>query len=499
MASTPSATPRSQALTTTTNNAPAVPSRSLLRQNVLEEDEYTAALSHIIARDFFPSLVHLDATNAFLEAEENKDPVALAASVRRLEELQTPARAWDAPTPYAAGPSETPRAASSSAGEPPRKRAKLDASLSLDAFQAKYTSEDNASFLEILDAENARRKEKYGWAWDAQKRVEAQRGKMLEGRERAMIEAPAAPGVREKVLIEAPVPKGLITQGEEGAEQGEKDDKGKGKEVAVVAKKDEEEEVDVMAPTKDTREAGVDGWNFRARNGLMYPPDADTSPFAIVAPSAPDPREIRHVNTRMPDLDEDGEPVRGSSAPPSPTRSRIDAAIAGTPYRPRSPGVNNFSYVPAMPSPSPAELGPARVKQLMTMGTLLGTPRVLSQSDDPAIEPDTPFRIAKPTAREQLSQRLSLSASRSLRAKADMMNGTKRRGDMGPPTGGMTPRRADAPGSLTPAAKRLLDRSTLGTAAARRAEAMGRMAGWEGKGAKEKDLSRVRWTPTPGR
>ncbi|VDB99786.1 unnamed protein product [Peniophora sp. CBMAI 1063] len=498
MASTPTATPRSRALTITTTGASSAPTRSLLRQQVLEEDEYTAALSHIIARDFFPSLVHLDATNAYLEAESNNDPAAIAASVRRLEQLQTPARAWDAPTPYAAGPSETPRAGpSSSTSEPPRKRAKLDTSLSLDAFQAKYTSEDNSSFLEILEAENDRRKERYGWAWDAQKRVEAMRGKMLEGRERALIEAPAAPGVREKVLIEAPVPKGLITQGEEGH-----DDKGKGKEVAVVAKKkddEENEEVDVMAPKKDTREAGVDGWNFRARNGLMFPPDADVSPYAVTAPSKPDPREVRAVNTRMPDLDEDGELMRSSSAPPSPTRSRIDAAIAGTPYRPRSPGVNNFSYVPAMPSPSPAELGPTRVKQLMTMGTLLGTPRVLSQSDDPAIEPDTPFRIAAPTAREQLSNRLSSTASRSLRTKANMMNGVKRKSDMGPPTGGMTPRRADAPGGLTPAAKRLLDRTTMGTAASRRAEAMGRMAGWEGKSAKEKDLSRVRWTPTPGR
>lgn len=70
---------------------------------------------------------------------------------------------------------------------------------------------------------------------------------------------------------------------------------------------------------------------------------------------------------------------------------------------------------------------------------------------------------------------------------------------MGPPT--WTPRRTE--GSLTPAAKRLLDRSTMGTTAARRAEAMGRMAGWEGSGGgtgkeKEKDLNHVRWTPTPG-
>ena len=65
--------------------------------------------------------------------------------------------------------------------------------------------------------------------------------------------------------------------------------------------------------------------------------------------------------------------------------------------RPRSPGINNFSYVPALPSPTPSELGPDAVKQLMTMGTLMGTPRILSQSDDPADTslppPNTPFHI----------------------------------------------------------------------------------------------------------
>lgn len=64
---------------------------------------------------------------------------------------------------------------------------------------------------------------------------------------------------------------------------------------------------------------------------------------------------------------------------------------------------------------------------------------------------------------------------------------------MPPPS--WTPRRAEASGSLTPAAKRLLDRSTMGTAASRRADAMGRAAGWEKN--KDKDLNRVRWTPTP--
>lgn len=167
--------------------------------------------------------------------------------------------------------------------------------------------------------------------------------------------------------------------------------------------------------------------------------------------------------------------------------------------RPKSPGVNNFSYVPSLPSPTPSELGPAAVKQLMTWGTLAGTPRILSQSDDPAEEsvlvPSTPFHISAPTKREVLSHKLSSSASRSLRAKATLLGPgfARKKGDMPPPS--WTPRRAEASGALTPAAKRLLDRTTMGTAASRRADAMGRTAGWESR--KDKDLDRVRWTPTP--
>ena len=151
------------------------------------------------------------------------------------------------------------------------------------------------------------------------------------------------------------------------------------------------------------------------------------------------------------------------------------------------------------------------MKQLMTWGTLNATPRILSQSDDPAEPspdmppPSTPFRIAAPSARERISHKLSTNAAKSLRAKAGLLSmpgisrtpagSSSRKSAMLPPS--WTPRRSEAPGALTPAAKRLLDRTTMGTAAARRAEAMGRMAGWEGSAKKDKDLNRVRWTPTP--
>jgi protein DGCR14 len=253
--------------------------RSLNRQVILDEDEYTAALSHIIARDFFPSLVHLDATNNYLDALHSRDPHLIEASVRHLEQIsntpQTNRRAlYQTPsqTPYTAGPSDTPLRNQNSEGS--NKRPRLDADLRLDSFQSRYTSEDNSSFTQILDEENRKRKERWAWAWDAQKRVEGQRNNMIEARERMLIEAPPATGVREKFMIELPTSAGLLTNGRETEGNAETDDNElaggvedsvKGKEIAISSTKYREEAVqaDVIAPLKDTRTAGVDGWKFK--------------------------------------------------------------------------------------------------------------------------------------------------------------------------------------------------------------------------------------------
>ena len=341
------------------SSSTSVPKRSLNRQTVLEEDEYTAAVSRIIARDFFPSLVHLDATNSYLDALETRDPQLIGASVRHLESVnasvRSAARPWQTPseTPYGAGPSETPVVQHRQEPPPAAKRARYDTDMSLDSFQARYTSEDNSSFTQILDDENARRRERYGWAYDAQARVEAQRAKALEVRERALIEMPECAGVREKMRIEAPTaPAGLITaRGEDaqldtdeavvaGGGGGGGDGEplsGEGKEVALWEKDKVDEVVDVMAPKKDTRPAGVDGWAFRARNSLMFSPGVDVSPYdpshssAKNAPAKGPPKTIKHGNTRLLEQDENLSSSQAISEPPSPTQSRVDNAIAGTP------------------------------------------------------------------------------------------------------------------------------------------------------------------------
>lgn len=263
------ATPRQKRYSTslTTTNAVAGPSRSLNRQVVLDEDEYTEALSRIIARDFFPSLVQLDATNDYLDAIRTHDPALISASVRRLADLQTPLA-------RGAGPTDTPLHTPRTADGPPSKRARYDDGLSLDEFQARYTSEDNSSFTQILDEENRQRKGKWAWAWEAQRRVEAQRDKMIEGRERLLLEAPGLTGVKEQFVIEPPMVAGMITDGkeDEGEDEAEVENEldpewheAKGMEVALSeeATKKEQVAVDVMAPKKDTRSAAVDGWRFK--------------------------------------------------------------------------------------------------------------------------------------------------------------------------------------------------------------------------------------------
>ncbi|KAF5390310.1 hypothetical protein D9757_002814 [Collybiopsis confluens] len=492
---------------------------SLNQQAVLDEDEYTAAISHIIARDFFPSLVHLDATNEYLDALNSRDPHLIGASVRRLEEINNTPRRMPfqtlSETPHGIGPSDTPMPGSSPQrnGEPVSKKPRYDTSLSLDNFQARYTSEDNSSFTEILDEENRQRKERWAWAWDAQKRVEQK--KLIAGieRERMLIEPPpgSAPGVRERFVIEAPKPAGLITAGE--VDEKAKADQEEQKLAILKKEKEIEEEQDVMAPKKDSRVAGIDGFKFKARNSLMFPPDADSSPYHekpnVLSPSPNgEQRSILYSSTRLAEQEESTDVNRPLSEPPSPTRSRVNAAIAGTPYHPGgSASMSSFSLVPSLPSPTPEQLGPAAVKQLMTWGTLNATPRIISSEGADIPTPSTPFHLPVPTSREALSHRLSSKASKSLRAKAEMLglggatpgikSSSRSKGSMGPPSWTPAPRRSShTAGSLTPAARRLLDR-TVGMGAQRRADAMEKTSGWTSTG--RRDMNKVRWTPTPGK
>lgn len=309
---------------------------SRLRQQVLPEEEYLTGLEDVILRDFFPQLATLTAQQAVQDAVENEDQGQIESSMRRMRELCTPTpkrRATGEPpqwrqrlnseltrpslaastpgrTPFDNSPSSTPI---SSTSRQPASRypshpaaTAYDPSLSLDAFQARYTSEDNSSFSDLLARDNLARREKYGWAFQAEERANVKAIRGREARERlvdvtrrmvegsrdgtvAMIDGPAGrPGERRMVvegiklgedggrlMVEGSRGTGgqLLITGEAAVAEGEKamvrvegsgTDKGKGKQEQYVDwdRTTAEEDEESKQLTVDEVQVRVDLWPF---------------------------------------------------------------------------------------------------------------------------------------------------------------------------------------------------------------------------------------------
>ena len=227
----------------------------------------------------------------------------------------------------------------------------------------------------------------------------------------------------------------------------------------------------------------------------MFPPDADRSLTSLAPPgpqrdaddySAQGPKAISHRNTRIATaikLDES----------PSPTRSNIAAAIAGTPYpgrNPASPRVNGYGFVDVMPQPSPDNIGKAGLRQLMTYGKLAATPvalRALDQEieasedmNDPAVrarkqrEADAreagTFRIPATPRRDEIAHEMAKKASKSLSRRHGVRIPTLQSAMQNSALAALTPKSSSVFSSstpnaterklgLSPAAKTLLNRT----------------------------------------
>lgn len=220
---------------------------------VLDEDTYTDALSRIIARDFFPGL----------------DDGAAAAA---------------APT------------------------------LSLSAFQSRYTSEDNESFNRLIDRQNASRRRRLAWRWSGNSIPST---RLREERRRIAAANSAAPGL--------PVP---------------------------------------VSNDLDARPARPDGWQSTGcpENTLMFAPGGDAQnengmADAEAASRAP-LKQVFYQNTRLPPPVSNDDAAR--AVPPSPSLSALRDVVRGQPSGDQTPGVDGYSFVdedePAPPLPSSSSI-----------------------------------------------------------------------------------------------------------------------------------------------
>jgi protein DGCR14 len=384
-------------------------------QKVLDEESYVSGISEIIARDFFPGLLETETKQEYLDALESQDTAWIASAGGRLTQLMTPGRkrgrrGTSIQTPM--GGSETPRvyggdtpmslmSEMSTASTQAPAAPVMDTNMSLDAFQAKYTSEDNESFYKLLDKQNQKRAEKYSWMWRGNKLPSNQLLKQKE--------------VETKLLE---------------SRRSLHDDGGKKDRLAI---KNSEE-----------KPAMPDGWISKPNNNFMFGPDGVEDSVETVAQRAQvesraAPKSVVYDNTRMPLSAVAADP----KVPPSPSLSAVRDAIAGRPRLTDSesgydgsetPRVNGYAFVDDEPESQEYE-APL-------------DPIVLGKGD----ATPNPFKIKEQSKREDLHHRMVDRVAKTKRASSKA--GMTGKVDVTP-----VPKYPSSPrvgvGGLTPAAQRL--------------------------------------------
>lgn len=459
---------------------PPSPKRIKRPPKVLDEDDYTDALSHIIARDFFPGLLETQIQQDYLDAVESKDKEWIAAAGRRLSAAMTPGRQPSGgrrgvsftSLSGSATPKLTPRPVS---GETPRQwvgdtpmsvastvsttettvsestTMKVDAEkMSLGAFQTKYTSEDNESFNALLDRQNTKRREKYAWMWSGNKVPSARQ---------------IAHRQRETKRLE----------GQKGSESGSKE---------------------LIKTDMDARPARPDAWKSKPENSLMFTPSSvedthETVQQKAEATSRMGPKRVLYHNTRIQHTLSDGNQ---NEPPPSPSISAIRDAIAG---RPRlesesgftggeTPRVNGYTFVDEdEPEPEPT----LRTEQTSEDEAEYHL-RLLTST---ASSTPNPFKLQETRRREALHHRMVERVAKTKRTEkiASTAKTPVPRFPSSPMVGlgGQTPGKGAglSKAALTPAGQRLW--ASVGNSTPRRTE----LSGGGTSGLKNM------WTPTPKR
>ena len=420
---------------------PPPPTKRIKRPaKVLDEDEYTSALSQIIARDYFPGLLETEAQQEYLTALESTNDAWIAEAGQKLRDAMTqtaPGRKrrssrntrFDTPsaTPQRSRnikpATETPRGwiggetpisvAGSEFSTAPTAKPEIDASnLSLGTFQAKYTSEDNESFNALLDKQNEKKRKKNAHLWTQDGRIASARQIAHRAREQRLLTQMADDEANGKAMV--PMTTGAI----------------------------------------ESRPAKPDSWQTkRYDNTFMFNASSvdevglETIAEVKEANSRAPPKAVVHSNTRFPvQALQDVGPV-----PPSPTLNtsiidRRDAARAARSDTEYSGGeiplVNGYAFVDEdepenIPQPEPSA---PSYRDLLAGQVGDGTPN--------------PFRIANTCKREDLHHRMIAKENTKKRNKAlETIKGSITGMKPVSSSGGMP---GATGGNMTPAARSLL-------------------------------------------
>ncbi|KAI8783043.1 protein DGCR14 [Biomphalaria glabrata] len=360
-----------------------VPSKRLIKpKKVLTEDEFSQSIGKIIERDFFPDLPNLEAQTEYYEALEKNDLVKLREIQMRFKRPDTGSSdilgsplTFETPvgrrktTPAKRKQTDLIHSGASESSEPAEideiaeaadKQDRRTSMLSLDSFLARNTSEDSASFAEILKESDRKHRLKHAWIFEKEKEQLAEHENFI-----------ALPPIEEQAAI-------------------------------------------------TDRPAHINTWKYTNENAVMYVPDGqELSAKEMIEEQKYKPQQIVHENTRF-----QYNPFNNARSKEAMQKAASFKALInqgkighdGKEIQPsQSPQVNGYGFV-ATPSPAPG----VTESPLMTWGEIESTPARLDSNEAmPALTPGPVFRIPAVPKRDRIALELSEKASKAHRAKKE--------------------------------------------------------------------------------
>ncbi|XP_055611944.1 splicing factor ESS-2 homolog [Uranotaenia lowii] len=377
---------------------PAVPKTKREKKVILNEEIYLEEMAKIIQRDFFPDLQKLKAQNEYLDALASNDIIKLRHIFSKYNSksplIREPSPAtFETPLPSASLAPDEPQSVRSTASTSSTRSTKsIGDKHSLDSFLQRYTSEDNDSFQEIMEAADKKLRQKFSVLYEAESISK-------EGMEKCL----ALPSIESQF-------------------------------------------------GKNEKPKELNMWAYKNKNYIMYIPDGVQLSREEEIEMANKKQEIEHGNTRLkenPFNDQESKQTITDAAKTNakclPEKIGVDGKLIEASL---TPAVRGFNFVKS-PSPCPGVTD----SPLFTWGEIEGTPFRLDAGDTP-LQPAAAgpsFRIAKTSKRETLALQLAEKAAEQSRSKKAKAIEAARRNIASP----MIRNTYDRLASMSPAARRL--------------------------------------------
>lgn len=337
---------------------------------VLDEDAYIEKMGKIIQRDFFPNLEKLKAQNEYIDALEHNDTKKMRQLFEKYsfgrpntDRLPSPATFE---TPVRKDEEDDETASIVSVKSEAKSFFEEEKKIGLDDFLANNTSEDNASFEDILAENEKKHRLKYAWLY--KKETEPQF---------------ALENGKSQILA--------LTNG------------------------------------KKDKPFSIDTWSYKNRNYIMYIPDGVELTTEEKIELAKKKQEVVHTNTRLTVNPFNEQQNKETISELAKIQSKVNDGKIGIDgkeiLKNETPRVNGYAFV-ASPSPSPMP-SPAPMPDdimdspIMTWGFIDGTPFRLDGGDTPLIHRNEgpSFRMAEPPKREKIAIKLAEKAGEKNRNK----------------------------------------------------------------------------------